>query len=450
MSYEPATLTRVFGALLAASTLIPTSAPAWASEGSIAMPRVRGPKKARPKTLGRVMRGVFEDAGYTLIDKKALVAAARIVDAAASSSEAAAEAGADLLVTASVKRRKKRYVLTVRLIDPENGEVLTKESKRFKGRKAGKRTARQLARKLLPLAAELMAEKFEPEPPPPVVVAPEPEPEPELEPEVEATPDPGTEQVAEVTPAEAKAPPIVEISVSSGTQVGTAYTVSVADEVTALAYRLSPLALINIGARVNIPDTGLGIELLANIAPVKYSLDTEPAVTPADPSGVFANVGLLLAYDIPLLTFGESGALSLEPVVGEVVEMLNGTGEQMPHSIIVESMAVTTHVGVRPKLKFGDAFDIALDARLRIVAAYIENPNTTGDGGFGIGAWVGGKARYFVTDLFGISAELGYEYTQVGMSGEGNRAKFVGDPPLVNATVFSSAFRVALGLTLAI
>lgn len=448
------------GALLVAAIAIAPIAPALAADGTVAVVPTRGTKKAGPRAITRALRAVFKNAGYTLVSEKALKRAAKEQGVAVASAEAASGAGADLLVTAAVKRRKKRYQLTVKLFDADSGEVLHSAKQRFKRRKSGPKVARKLGRKLLPFAAEAIPEE-EPEEEEatdrgPVIAADEaePAPEPALDAPEMVQVQPKDEsiiaQTAEVTPAsKPHGRPIFEAGVGSGTQAGTAYTVSVADEVTALAYRLSPLFLLQLDLRLNIPDTDLSVEFSEAIATVKYALDTEPVVEPANPGGVFSSSALTVGYAIGLLAFGETGSLEVEPILGASIDVLS-VQEQAPHSIVLSTLAFTPHVGVRPRVRFADAFDITVDARLRIVAAYSESPTKTGDSGFGLGTSVGARARYFITPMFGVSLGVAYEYTQITFSDEGDRPKFVGDPPLVNASIFSENFKVGLGLALAI
>lgn len=433
------------------------STPLAFAGGTVAVPKMRGPKKAGVDKAARAIEAELKNSGYRVLGAAQLREAADESGEGAASVATAKAAGADVLLLGRASRKKKRYILTVDLVDVSTGDVVQSAEYKYRsGKKAGK-GGRVIVRKLDASIAEIVQRNTErnaersrpvtpvvvpeaPPPPPPVTSAPK-----------EETP---AEVVAEPEAPTDGAKPIVVFRLGAGSQVLTAYTVSVGPEPTALAYRLSPLLAIGVGARLQIPSTGLAIEADFSFSPVKYALDTDPAVEPAEPAGSFIDVGATIGYSFQIANLGEGSTLGLEPLVGFQFESLSvaeqvQAADQTPLSIVVGSTAIAPHLGTRLLFDFG-AVELQADLRLRIVASYSEKPAKTGDSGSGLGVYGGLDGRYWISDLIGLSMALGYEFTKVGFSGTGDRPVFQNDPDLIDATVFSSNLSVGLGVLLAI
>lgn len=456
-----------------------------ASAGTVAVPNFSGSRKTGASDAAKVVRKVLRDGGHKVLGPGTLKKAGRKARARPESAQAAARAGAGVLVTGRVAKKGRYYVLSVVALDVESGREIGSFEQKYRGKrgasKAGAGVARQLVDALegggAPPPATAAAEddeedeEDEEEEEPrgravavaPVTEAPDPLDEPARDPTppvAASTPSPSVVPKDEEDEAPAAAPTkradvskpdagreraLLIFEADIGSQAGTAYTVAVGDVPTALAYDLGPLLMIGGQVRLQIPKTGLGIELGAAFAPVQYALDTQPAVDPASPTGSFLDLGGSVAYALPLTRFGEASALVLEPLAGVQYQKLT-VQEQSPFTIVVGSSAVVPHLGTRLRLELGDSVELGVDLRLRLIASYAESPVVTGESSSGLGLFVGGSGRYWLLPSIGVSGFLGYEYTQVGFTGQGDRPTFQSDPTLVDATVFASNLRLGLGV----
>jgi hypothetical protein len=226
--------------------------------------------------------------------------------------------------------------------------------------------------------------------------------------------------------------------------------VQVQNEVTGLAYSLSPLVLFDIGARVTIPNVGLGFELGVSYVRVKYALDTMPAVEPRDPSGGFLGVAGAAFYVLELARFGDKqeSRFYLAPLVGLKYESLS-VADQEPIDIVLSSSRVEPNVGLRIGLGL-DALALEANAKLGFIASYSESPDSTGDGGGGIGLELGATLRYWMSDNFALYLGAEYAYAQIGFDGVGTLIRFEDAPPLQNASLFVADFKTTIGAALAL
>lgn len=257
--------------------------------------------------------------------------------------------------------------------------------------------------------------------------------------------------VAEAKPEpKASLRPLIEIAAGAGTRAAGAYSVVVGGNSTRLAYNLGALLLIQAAARFNVPSTGLGVEAVFSFSPVKYDLTgVQPPPTPGDPSGSFLGIGGTLYYRLVLsgMNEGKKTGFALEPLAGVMFESLSVTA-QTP-ALVLSSSAIVPHFGARGVLRVTDSLELLLDARFRLPLGTSESPNKTGDPGLGIGLSVGGGAHLWLTSFLGLGVDAAYEYASVSFSGTGDRQRFMDDPPLVNASVATSALKVNVSALLA-
>lgn len=265
------------------------------------------------------------------------------------------------------------------------------------------------------------------------------------------TPPPAPAPVAAAKPEpKASQRPMIEIAAGAGTRAAGAYAVVVQGSSTRLAYSLDPLLLIQASARFNVPSTGLGVEASFSFSPVKFDLTkVVPAPTPGDPSGSFLGIGGTLYYRLVLsgMNEGKKTGFALEPLAGVMFESFSVTA-QSP-ALVLSSSAIIPHFGARGVLRATDSLELRLDARFRLPLGTSESPNKTGDPGLGIGLAVGAGAQLWLTSFLGLGLDAAYEYASVSFSGTGDRQRFIDDPPLVNASVATSALKVNLSALLA-
>jgi hypothetical protein len=192
------------------------------------------------------------------------------------------------------------------------------------------------------------------------------------------------------------------------------------------------------------------MHIVFSFSPVKYDLTgVQPPPTPGDPSGSFLGIGGTVYYRLVLsgMNEGKKTGFALEPLAGVMFESLSVTA-QTP-ALVLSSSAIVPHFGARGVFRVIDSLELLLDARFRLPLGTSESPNKTGDPGLGIGLSIGGGAHLWLTSFLGLGVYAAYEYASVSFSGTGDRQRFMDDPPLVNASVATSALKVNVSALLA-
>lgn len=445
--------------------------PAAAHAKSVAV-SVTGAKGSGDDKLDNKIRGQLANRGLEVVAERAIQKAAKKAKTDPHTLAAALEAGADLWINVSIKKVKKKFVASGKLVDVKSGKTL-KNVKRSYTKAAsagaiGDLLGTELAEAALGRGAtgdvatggDDEGGDDEEEKPARAVRAPaEEEPIARTEPAREATVTPkdeakptGAQTSVDRGPSSANGGEdrVLRMLIGAGSQMTSAYTVSVGPQVTGLAYRLSPLILLDAGVALNIPNIGLGFELGLSFVPVKYQIDVDPAVDPAAPKGRFLDFGGAALYRIVLARFGdgEASRFYVAPQLGFQYASLSVEAQE-PHAVVLSWSSVAPFAGARLGVVL-DALTLELDPRFKLVVSYGEAPDTTGDGGSGIGVGIGATGRYWVSDHFGMSFRLAYDYSQVSFSGKGTRIPFAEDPALVDASAYSSDLRASVGVVLAL
>lgn len=416
-----------------------------ADAASIAVPPATAPAKSGADKLEKQLEAILTDAGHEVVGDGTLGKAAKKVKAPSTSVKAAKEAGAELLVTTKVSKGKKGFSVEAKLVEVSTDRVISTAERSYAKPAGAGAAGEAIGRALVAAinedeeakAAEEARSKVitpaEEETPTPAIEAAKPE----VKPEPAPTGPTGT--------GEGK---MLRFSVGAGSQLASAYTVSVAGAATGLAYDLSPLLLVEAGARFLVPSTGLSFGVDFALVPVKYDIQVEPAVTPTDPSGSFIDVALTAAYQLELAKVGADGALYLAPLLGFRYTSLS-VDEQTPYAVVVSSTLLAPEAGVLFGVGLG-ALAIEAHAKLDLALSYDETPVSTGADGSGLGLDVGATGRLWLGDLFGLYLGLGYDFAKISLSGTGTRTRFVDDPELVDASVSSGNLRVGAGALLAL
>jgi hypothetical protein len=445
-----------------------TSIPLAARATDVAV-AVAGPKASGAEKLDSKIRAQLIARDLEVISEKALAKAAKKIDDEAASEAAAKEAGADLLIVVSVKKVKKKFTATATLVDLSSGRTLKTAKRSYKKASSAGAIGDLLGTELGEAAAAFTPgprtgpDEEPDEQPRSKVIRPKDEETPaQAKPAEPARSTPAITPKDEEKPAEAARTSIsaarrgngedkvLSIWLGGGSQIASAYTVAVGAQVTGLAYDLTPLMLLDAGVGVQIPGIGLGFELGLAFVPVKYQIDVDPAVDPAAPKGSFFDVGGSIFYELVLSEFGEGNAsrFFLTPQLGFSYASLS-VEDQEPYAVVLSSSMVAPWGGAKAGLVLGDlAFE--LEGRFKLVVSYSEAPVETGSDGGGSGVFIGAGARYWVSDNFGMVVRAGYDFARVSFAGEGTRTPFVDDPPLLDASAFTSSLRASVGVILAL
>ena len=423
----------------------------WSSralaEPAVALPRARGPKAAGLRALEAPVKDALKKGGFTIISGKPLARAAKAAGTPPTTVAAAKEAGADFIVVITAKKVKRSYVAELEAIAVQDERAVHSASESYRNRKLAKRAGAKLARGLAEALREAAVVEEAPAPEPVVTTPVVPRDEmPEVE-EERPPVAPVAAAEAEVGPSRSGDAPLLRLTVLGGSQATSAYAVVVGGAATALAYNLTPLFLIGGVLRFDVPGTGIGIEAEAMFSPVRYALEVEPPVDPADPGGRFLDFGGIVVYHLDLGNDGREG-LALEPLIGVHYASLSVDEQSRP--VVLSWNALEPQLGTKVLFGATEDFELELDLRFRWIASYSESPRTTGEGGSGIGFRAGGGGRYWLSREFGIGLSAAYDYSNVSLSGTGDRPRFENDPELVDASVASSNLRVGLAAILAL
>ncbi len=437
---------------------------------SVAVAKGKGPKKAAVAQVASALKKALAADGLEIVDAKPAGKKGKV------DVKLARAVGATFLVVVDADDAKKKFRAQVEVLRVEDGSSIhSATSDPYAGKADAAKVARALSAGVIAAINDAAAAEE-----PRAVEAPKPKERPVSKPREEVDEprraEPGTTPIAsggdepddpepapravpkdEAKPApESKAGkgssgalPMFEVSVGAGTQASTAYTVLVGGTPTALAYTLSPLFLLDVGARVQIPSTALGVELAFSFSPVKFALDTNPPVTPSEPGGSFLELGGAVGWRFWLSGDGtRREGFAIEPLVGLRYESLSVDAQD--RAIVLGASAIVPHFGVRALLGVSDALVFGADARLRLPLGYSESGGAvTGESGSGFGLAFGGSARFWIVESFGLGANLTYTYTSISFTGAGTRQLFATDPTLVDASVASSSLRLTVGALIA-
>ncbi len=429
---------------------------ALAQDATVALPRIRGPRRARAAKLTRGVVAGLAGQGLLVVYGKELNGAAKSARAKPESLDAARAADAQYQLKISITRSRRKYFATALLFDVRTGEELEKIKKSYRSGKSATKIGRAIGSGM---AAAIKSRKATPEPEPyaaadpdpePVVAAPPPSPRPTPKAEIED--EASNKATARVGPSDSAGGgegKVLRLQLGAGTQALSAYTVAVGGVVTGLAYTLSPLMLIDAGARVSIPDSGLGFDARLSFVPVKYAIDVQPAVTPAEPTGRFFNVGASVFYDLELAEFGDGGRFVFSPLGGFFYDSMTVEG-QGENTVVVSWSAIGFEAGGRAAVQVNESLVLDAEGRFGVVPIYSEGPTNTGRDAFGFNFRVGAGGRYWISDAFGLQLAMMYSFQRMGLSGMGTRTPFVDDPPLEGATVFSGDLKIGTSVLLAI
>jgi hypothetical protein len=437
---------------------------------------IKGAKGSAEDKLDNKVRGQLAARGLEVVSERALQKAAKKARTEPDTVAAALEAGADLWISITIKKVKKKFVAQGKLVDVRSGKTLKSVKRSYKKASSagaiGDLIGTELAEAALGRATigggeavagegddnDDAADDDEPKQPSQKVVRAQPE---ESEPVARATPEPTITPKDEEKGASASTtidrggPSLVggedrvlRLLIGAGSQVTSAYTVAVGPQVTGLAYKLTPLILLDAGVAVQIPNVGLAFELGLSFVPVKYQIDVDPAVMPAAPKGRFLDVGGGALYKLTLARFGggEQSRFFVAPQIGFQYSSLSVEAQE-PYAVVLSWSSVAPYAGAKLGVVL-DALALELDARFKFIVSYGEAPDSTGDGGSGTGFHVGAVVRYWMSEHFGVAFRAAYDFSRVSFSGEGSRTPFVDDPPLLDASAYSSDLRASFGVVL--
>lgn len=450
-------------------------APASAvAAGKVALPKIAGPSKGGPDYFERALVKAFAELGFEVADPAAMKAAARGKKGGPEGPAAAEAVGADARVVGKVRKFKgNAFRLTIELLPTAGKDVLESAVWNYKRGKDWKKSYEENASS----AAAAIAKKFAPhiqraaearaavavttDPPDDASALPEPKGPP---PDRASPPEDGTVRDTDPTPAPTDANPQLEaarrasseieearptgplllrIGAGGGSQGQTAYTVTVGGAATAIAYRLGPALMFGGDARLTLPDTTLSFDARFSYVASSFELNTQPATIPTAPRAAFVKFGAGVAYGMELANLSDTSKLTLEPVLGLLVDVAAVEG-QAPDAVVLGATTIAPELGAITRLVLDSSLELEADLRFRVIAAYSEQPTTTGDSGFGVGLEAAAVLRYWASREFGFGARLGYEFHRIGFTGTGTRLGFFDDPPLTDAAILASRVQLAV------
>lgn len=448
-----------------------------AAKPKVAVATVQGPKRSGAPRLEKAMAKALLSQGVQVVRRKALRLGKRADgDAWIKGAE---RAGVPMVVLTTIRKGRGRFHAEAKLFSSSEGIEIAQGKKSYKNAKAATRAGAALGRMLAAKAKSYApadasddwsesVSSAEPSSIAPII----PEDDDSVSPLGEETSGlgPAKDPIAikeDSEPAATAAETQVEsrrrkwqpedamlrFGLAGGSQLASRYTVVVGGEVTGLAYSLSPLMMLGAEAGVYLDDYKLGFDLGFSYVPVRYSIDVEPTVDPNQPKGSFLDFSLTARYRLRLTEIGRDGYFALSPALGLRYAALSVSPQsymgQEDFSVVLGWSSVTPVLGANLELALDERLILEATIRLGLIVSYGESPTTTGDGGGGLALGFGAGARYWILDPVGAFVRLGYDYQSIGMSGAGTRKPFVDDPPLVDASVLSSQFRVSVGAMVA-
>src|SRR5688500_10882302 len=90
---------------------------------SIAVAPANGPGKSGADKLEKMVRAKLAERGFDLVSEKALASAAKKLREDQGTAKVAEQAGADLLVTITIVKKKKKFSAQAKLIEVSTGKV---------------------------------------------------------------------------------------------------------------------------------------------------------------------------------------------------------------------------------------------------------------------------------------------------------------------------------------
>lgn len=450
----------------------------------VAVVKVIGPRRARPRKVQRGILKALRRAGFRVVTPRRLARAARRARVSPDNVVAAASVKADyLLVTQIVRNRRRVNTVSVDLVDVKSDETRETLSATYRKRKRAYATGKRLAREVTAvieelqessppvpepppppeealLAENLVAETVDPfgpvgdapagfdpvEPPPIREEEPQeepPEPLPIVRPQIDVQSDRPTPERRNV-----REESTVRLGAFAGAQVATNYTVEVGGEVTQLSYRLAPLLLVGAEMAIRPPGIGFGFDATFYFSPANYQVNVTPELPVTEPTAQFISASGAVSWALTLSRFGQGGGIWLAPLAGLDYSTLSAES-QGESSVLLSWSAIDVHLGGRLSIRPSGSFAFDVDGRVGSIVSFSESPKNTGENGGGMSLQVGGQMRFWLADGFALSLRAGFRRQDVSLSSSGNRTPFIRDPDLVGAGIVSSDFKVGAGAQVA-
>jgi hypothetical protein len=168
-----------------------------------------------------------------------------------------------------------------------------------------------------------------------------------IEPKPDVIADPIVRSTAEAEPSKTtKSLRAFVVGLEAGSQAATSYSVSVGGTSTRLTYALSPLLLLGVRGRLAVDPMAISFDVA--VVPVRYVLDIDPPITPADPSGLFFAGAADLVLPVALSGERDRGegdrGVRFVPGLGFGVELLSVEEQSQP--VVIGASALGPHVAV--------------------------------------------------------------------------------------------------------
>jgi hypothetical protein len=433
----------------------------------VAFPRVHGSRAQGRRATGRGVIAGIEAAGLRVRRGRPLQGAAEVLGGTVYDVEVARVADCDFLLIVRLRRRGRGLVAAARLLRTADGSEVETFRAPYRSRRRARRNGKALGRRIARAArADLEARRRASRAPPSAGEAP-PKARPTDE-EVAGRADAETPaQGARRPPTQDPSPPSasttatpptsaagperagLRFALGAGSRVYAAYSVVTGGTPTGLGYTLDPLFATEARAVVEMPFAPVGLEADFGFRPVRFSLSTEPALVPPDPSGQLVNVGGGLWWRIDVARLGPATRFTFAPLASVDYAALL-VEDQGQNTIVSSWSSVTLGGGLRLGLEVGRDFALEVEGEGGAVLGYSESPAATGRDPSGFRVGVRARLRLWLTSFLGAQLAAGYDYQSMRFVGPATRAVFEGDPPLMDAEVLTEGVDVTLAAVLAL
>lgn len=237
----------------------------------------------------------------------------------------------------------------------------------------------------------------------------------------------------------------LRVALGGGTRAYVAHSVVSGDVVTGLSYTVDPILLGSARAVFAVPGVPLGLEGRIGMAPVRFRVASEPTPTELGGAVLDAAVGVWGRLEL----FGRDGAprLGLTPraTVEHLSVQVDDDGER---SVLLSWGTWAIGGGLRLSIEW-DRSVVEVEGDVSGVVRVAESPTASGRDPSGVQTGLRLRGRTWPWRHVGFEVSAGYGMSSVAMVGPASRARFAGDPELLNASLLTELLDLGLAVVVA-